>query len=143
MSGLSLASARAIVAQALDHARAGRFKPLAVIALDARGALVAAAAEDGCSLGRWQVAFGKASGALFLGVGSRHIAAMAQERPHFTGSIAHLVERGMVPVAGGVLVRDQQGAVIGAVGVSGDTSDNDEAAARAGIEAAGFAPDGG
>ena len=141
MSGLSLASAQSIVARALEHARANQLKPLAAIALDARGSLVASAAQDGCALGRWQIAFAKAYGALFLGVGSRHLGAMAQERPHFIGAAAHLAHHGMVPVAGGVLVRDSQGAIIGAIGVSGDTSDNDEAAACAGVASTGFTPD--
>jgi uncharacterized protein GlcG (DUF336 family) len=143
MSALLLASAQTILAKALEYARGKQFKPMAIVVLDARGSLVAAATEDGNALGRWQVAFGKAYGALFMGAGSRRLAAMASERPHFIGALAHLPAAGLIPVAGGVLIRDGQGEIVGAVGVSGDTSDNDEAAGAAGVVAAGFAADGG
>jgi len=143
MSALLLASAQTIVARALAHARDKKFNPMAVIVLDARGALLAAATEDGNSLGRWQVAFGKAYGALFMGMGSKKLGAMAVERPHFIGALAQLPVHGLIPVAGGVLIRDAERQIIGAVGVSGDTSDNDEAAATAGVVAAGMTADGG
>jgi len=139
---LNLASADVIVRQSLAHARAARFKPLAVVVLDQRGVVIAAASEDGTSLGRFEIARGKASGALAFNVGSRKLGEMAVERPHFFAAAAHAVS-GLIPVAGGVLVKDGSGAVLGAVGISGDTSDNDEAAALAGIVAAGFVGDGG
>jgi uncharacterized protein GlcG (DUF336 family) len=141
MSAILLAAAQTIVQRALEHARVEKFKPVAVIVLDARGSLVSAAVEDGNSLGRWQVAFGKAYGCLFLGTGARKIAAMAAERPQFFGAVSHLPAGGVIPVPGGVLVRDAAGEIIGAVGVSGDTSDNDEAAALAGVAAAGLSAD--
>jgi len=143
MSAILLAAAQTIVNRALEHARAEKFKPVAVIVLDSRGALVSAAVEDGNSLGRWEIAFGKAYGCLFLGTGARKIAAMAAERPMFFGAVSHLPTGGVIPVPGGVLVRDAVGAVVGAVGVSGDTSDNDEAAALAGVVAAGLVADAG
>lgn len=143
MSAILLAQAQAIVTHVLEHARAKQMNPLSVIVLDGRGALVAAATEDGNALGRWRVALAKASGALFMGLGSRRLGAMAAERPHFMAALAHLPTEGLVPVAGGVLIRDAAGNILGAVGVSGDTSDNDEAAAAQGIGAVGLSSDGG
>ena len=140
---LTLALAQTIVRDGLAHARKASFKPLAIVVLDQRAAVVAAASEDGVSLKRFEVARAKASGALAFNVGSRKLGEMAVERPHFFVGAAHAVGGGLVPVAGGVLIKDKNGAVIGAVGVSGDTSDNDEAAAIAGIVAAGLAADGG
>lgn len=140
---LTLDTAQTIVREALAQARRQSFRPLAVVVLDARAAVVAAAGEDGTSLKRFEIARGKANGALAFGVGSRRLGEMAAERAHFFAGVAHIVGDGLVPGAGGVLVKDTSGAVIGAVGISGDTSDNDEAAAVAGIVAAGFVADGG
>ncbi len=140
---LTLAAAQIIVRDALAEGRSRGFKPLSIVVLDARGAVIAAATEDGTSLRRFEIARGKASGALAFNVGSRKLGEMAVERPHFFAGVAHVVEGGVIPVAGGVLVRDKDGAVLGAVGVSGDNSDNDEAAAVAGIKAAGLVADGG
>lgn len=144
MTALTLATAQKIVADALSHARAQKMNPLSVIVLDARGSLVSAGTEDNNSMGRWQIAFGKAYGSLFMGVGSKRLGTMAADRPAFIGALAHLPAGGMIPVAGGVLIRDAAtNAILGAVGVSGDSSDNDEAAASAGIHNAGFKADGG
>jgi len=113
-----------------------------VVVLDQRGVVIAAASEDGTSLGRFEIARSKASGSLAFNLGSRKLGEMAVDRPHFFAAAAHAVN-GMIPVAGGVLIKDASGSVLGAVGISGDTSDNDEAAALAGIAAAGFVGDGG
>jgi uncharacterized protein GlcG (DUF336 family) len=134
---LNLKSAQAILTATLAHARSANFKPLSVVVLDARAAVIAAASEDGTSLRRFEVAYGKASGAIAFDLGSRTLGKMAVERPHFFAGAAHAVGQ-LVPVAGGVLIKDQDGAVVGVVGVSGDASENDEAAAIAGIESAGF-----
>jgi uncharacterized protein GlcG (DUF336 family) len=139
---LNLAAADIIVRESLAYARKGEFKPLAVVVLDQRGVVIASASEDGTSLGRFDIARGKASGALAFNLGSRKLGEMAVERPHFFAAAAQALD-GLIPVAGGVLVKDAGGAVLGAVGVSGDTSDRDEAAAIAGIGAAGFVGDGG
>lgn len=141
MSQLTLTQAQTLVTAALQHARAAAFQPLAVVVLDARGVLKAAAAEDGTSLRRAEIATGKAHGALAFGVGSRNLARRAVERPHFIAAVTHAVGGMLVPVPGGVLIRDGAGAVLGAVGISGDNSDNDEAAAMAGIAAAGLVGD--
>jgi uncharacterized protein GlcG (DUF336 family) len=138
---LSLQAAQTILTTALDHCRTGNFKPMAVVVLDARGALKAGASEDGTSLKRVEVAHGKAFGALSLGMGSRSIYKRAKEQAFFVASVTAVVGGALVPVPGGVLIRDADGAVIGAVGISGDTSENDEAAASAGIAAAGFTAD--
>lgn len=138
---LTLAAAQTILAAALAEARAKGMNPLAVAVLDARGAMRAFGSEDGTSLKRGDIALGKAHGAVALGVGSRAINRMAQERPHFIAAASHAVGGSLIPVPGGVLIRDAANAVIGAVGISGDTSDNDEAAAMAGIAAAGFKGD--
>lgn len=137
---LTLQAAQTVVSAALAHAREKNFKPLAVLVYDARGALKAAAVEDRNSLKRAEIAGGKALGALGMGVGSRALGKMAQDRPFFAASLSHVFGGAMVPVPGGVLIK-QDGEIVGAVGVSGDTSDNDEAAAVAGITAAGLSAD--
>ena len=137
MTELTLKAAQTIVAEALAHARRENLKPLAVAVLDARGALKAAAAEDGTSLKRFEVAHGKAYGALALGVGSRALGKRAEQQPTFIAAASHVIGGALVPVPGGVLIKSD-GRVVGAIGISGDTSDNDERAALAGIEAAGL-----
>ena len=143
MTELSLAAAQTIVATALKHARDNNYNNIAIVVLDGRGSLKASASEDGTSLMRWKVAFGKAWGAVAWGAGSKRIEKIAIERPHFMAAAAHLADGGILPVGGGVLIRDKDKKIIGAVGISGDTSDNDEAAGVAGIRAAGHEPDGG
>ncbi len=139
MTSISLDQAQTIVDGSLKEARALGLKPISVAVLDAGGHMIAFAREDGSSNLRPQIATAKASGALALGVSSRAIGEMAIERPTFINAAAGLNPAGIVPAAGGVLVRGSDGAVIGAVGVTGDTSDNDERAALAGIKAAGLA----
>jgi uncharacterized protein GlcG (DUF336 family) len=138
---MQLEQAQRIVAAALASARSRGFKPLAVVVLDARGALRAAAAEDGASLRRAEVAIGKAHGALAMGLGSRTLFTRAQAQPQFIAAVTHAVGGQLVPAPGGVLIHDAAGRLLGAVGVSGDTSDNDEIVALAGIEAAGLKGD--
>ena len=141
MTELTQSAAQSIVAAALAHARDKGFLPLAVSVLDARGALKAFVAEDGTSLRRGEIAIGKAHGALALGMGSRALAKRAADQPSFIAAMSHIVGGSLVPVPGGVLIRDAGGKVIGGVGISGDTSDNDEAAALAGIAASGLTAD--
>lgn len=134
---MQLETAQKIVTSTLRAAREHGLKALAVVVLDARGALKAAAAEDGTSLKRAEVAIGKAHGALAMGLGSRALFARSQQQPEFVAAVTHAVGGLLVPVPGGVLINDTSGALIGAIGVSGDTSDNDEMVALAGIVAAG------
>ncbi len=141
MTVLNLQTAQALIAAALEHARGKGFLPLGVAVLDPRGALVAYAAEDGTSLRRQDIALAKANGALGMGLGSRTIAARAKAQPAFFTTLASTIQGGFAPAPGGVLVRGEDGRLLGAVGVSGDVSDNDEAAAVAGIEAVGLKAD--
>jgi uncharacterized protein GlcG (DUF336 family) len=136
---ITLDQARTIISGAQATARAEGFKPLSVVVLDAGGHLTAFEREDGSSNMRYQIAYGKAHGALALGVGSRALMARAEQQPYFVAAAAAAIGGALVPVPGGVLIDDADGTCIGAVGVTGDTSDNDEIAAVAGVESAGLA----
>jgi len=113
------------------------YNPLCVVVIDAGGHVIECEREDGVANRRFDVALGKAYGAVSIGVNSRTLGVMAVDRPHFMNGVTAAIGGSLVPVAGGVLIVDG-GRTIGAVGVSGDTSDNDEAAAIAGILAAGL-----
>ncbi len=140
---LTLDMARSIADTVLAKSKELQLKPIAVAVFDARGCLRAFAAQDGTSLLRAEVAQGKAYGALALGMGSRAIFKRAQEQPFFVDAVNTLAQGKIIPVPGGVLMRDIAGTLLGAVGVSGDTSDNDEACVLAGIAAAGLVADAG
>ncbi len=141
MTTITLRKARTIISKALAMGREQDMKPLSVCVLDAGGHLKAFEREDGASNGRFEIARGKANGALEMGLGSRALYQRAETQAYFLLAVGRIFEHGLIPVPGGVLVRDAEGELIGAVGISGDNSDNDEAAAIAGIEAAGFAAD--
>lgn len=138
MTAITLDQANAIIAGAVAKGRELGLKPLTVAVVDAGGFLIAFQRADGSPPLRPAIAIGKAAGAVGLGVSSRRAGEMAAERPHFIAAIGHLAPQGLVPVAGGVIVVGEAGRPIGAVGVSGDTSDNDEVCALAGIAAAGL-----
>jgi uncharacterized protein GlcG (DUF336 family) len=144
MPGLTLEQATTIVTAALRRARETGCAPLAVAVLDEGGHLKAFAREDGAGILRPQIATGKAWGALGMGVGTRalgrRLADNPQQHPFFTALNA-MSDGRVVPVPGGVLIRDAAGGVVGAVGISGDVSDKDEACALAGIQAAGLTGD--
>lgn len=135
---MKLDTARTILDAARAKARDLGLKPLAIAVLDARGALRAFAAEDATSLHRGDIAIGKAYGSLALGIPSRLIGERADKQAYFVAAVSHIAGGKLVPVAGGVLIRDASGDLLGAIGISGDTSDNDETAACAGIAAAGL-----
>ena len=135
---LTLDQASKIIAAALDKARTLGLKPMSVAVLDAGGHVIAFQRQDGASIMRFDIARGKAAGALALGVSSRTIASMAAERPSFIASLGAVAGTGIIPAAGGLLIAGNNGRAIGAVGVTGDTSDNDELCALAGIQAADF-----
>jgi uncharacterized protein GlcG (DUF336 family) len=137
MAELTLDVARKILDVALAKAIEKKLKPLAITVLDARGCVKACIAQDGTSLLRSEVAHGKAYGALAMGMGSRALFQRAQEQAYFIDAVNTLAQGRLVPVPGGVLILDGS-TLLGAVGVSGDTSDNDEICAIAGIEAAGL-----
>jgi uncharacterized protein GlcG (DUF336 family) len=143
MPRISLAKANRIITAAFARARELGLKPLAVTVLDAGGHPIAFQKQDGASMMRFEIATGKAYGVLALGVGGRAVNKIATDRPHFFTGLSGVSSGRIVPVPGGVLVRTRSGEVVGAVGITGDTSDNDEAAAIAGIEAAGFVADAG
>ena len=135
---IELDTARRLIAGTRAAAQERGLKPLTVVVLDAGGHVVAAEREDGSSSRRFDIAHGKAHGAIALGLGSRALMNRAEQQPYFIAAVTSAVGGSLVPVPGGVLVRDGQGILLGAVGVTGDTSDNDEAAAVAGIEAVGL-----
>jgi len=139
---LGIEAARTIIAAALEAGKAAGMKPLSVVVLDAGGHVLAFERSDGASPGRFDIARAKAHGAVMLGLGGRAQMARAEAQPYFMAALGGVFEGRILPVPGGVLVRDAVGAIAGAVGVTGDTSDNDAIAAEAGIEAAGFLPEG-
>lgn len=135
---VTLAQATTIVDVALKNGRDTSCAPLTVAVLDAGGHMVAFKREDKSGILRYDIAYGKAWGALGMGFGSRELGDRAAKNPVFFGVLATVSQGRLVPVPGGVLIKDASGAVLGAVGISGDTSDKDEACAVAGIEAAGL-----
>ncbi|PYE85213.1 GlcG/HbpS family heme-binding protein [Phyllobacterium leguminum] len=143
MAQLTLDKANQIIEGALAKAKTLGLKPLAIAVFDAGGHLKAFQRQDGTSILRFEIASGKAFGALAVGAGSRWLHNQAKDRPHFLEGLSGISGGRVMPVPGGVLIKDANGEILGATGVTGDTSDNDEAAAVAGIEAAGFAADAG
>jgi len=136
--GIRLAQASQIIDGSLKHSHEATMPPMTVSVLDAAGRLVAMKREDGSSLMRPEIAQAKASGALAMGMGSRGLAERAAGFPAFIASMTALAGGYLVPVPGGVLIRDESGALLGAVGVSGANPDQDEECALAGIKAAGL-----
>tara|TARA_B110000305_G_C19115059_1_gene481632 strand:+ start:217 stop:660 length:444 start_codon:yes stop_codon:yes gene_type:complete len=143
MSNLTLDQARQIVADARAKGRELGLKPLTVAVLDAAGNLKALEREDGASNLRPEIAIGKANGALCMGLGSRALFERAKAEPFFIQAMNELADGSLVPVPGGVLVKDASGYTLGAVGITGDISDNDETAAVTAIEGAGLVADAG
>jgi uncharacterized protein GlcG (DUF336 family) len=135
---VTLAQASTIVDTALNKGREMNLAPLTVAVLDAGGHMVAFKREDRSGILRYDIAYGKAWGALGMGFGSRELGDRAAKNPVFFGVLATVSQGRLIPVPGGVLIKDAAGAVLGAVGISGDASDKDEACAIAGIEAAGL-----
>ena len=141
MSVITLAQASTIVDSALKTGRDSNLAPLTVAVLDSGGHLVAFKREDKSGILRFDIAFGKAWGALGMGFGSRQLGARAAKQPAFFGALAVASGGRMITKPGGALIRDGGGNIIGAVGISGDLSDKDEMCAIAGIEAAGLKAD--
>lgn len=141
MSTFGLEHASVVVDSALDHGRAQGYLPLTVAVLDSGGHLVALKREDGSGILRPQIAFAKAWGALGMGFGTRELANRAQQAPAFVAALGDVSGGRIAPVPGGVLIRDAEGSVVAAVGISGDTSERDEECAVHGVEAAGLHPD--
>lgn len=137
---MNLDLANALIAAALEYRRARDMKPLTIAVIDAGGHLVALQREDGTSNLRAEIAQGKAKGAIAMGLGSRALFNRAQEQPYFIDAMNALNGGALVPVPGGVLIR-RDGVLIGAMGITGDSSDNDEACAVAAIEGQGMVAD--
>lgn len=138
---LTLDQAARLVDAALAEARSRALAPLCVVVLDTGGHALVLKREDGASISRPEIATAKAAGCLALGFGGREIARRAQAMPAFVAALNSILPKGILPVPGGVLIRDGEGHLLGAVGISGDTSDHDESCALAGIEAAGLVAD--
>ncbi len=141
MNRLTLAAASIIVDEALAYGRAHKLKPMAVAVLDAGGHMLAFKREENAGILRREIAEGKAWGVLGMGYGGREFVKRNAIRPTFYTALAVASQGRIMPVAGGVLVRNAEGDIIGSVGVTGDTEDNDEACALAGIAAANLLAD--
>ncbi|WP_300067972.1 heme-binding protein [uncultured Ruegeria sp.] len=135
---VSLRKARTIIRKTLEKGREMELKPLSVIVLDAGGHVIAFEREDDAAPGRFSIAHGKAYGSVMLGMAGTAQMQRAEAQAYFMAAVNGVYGGQVVPVPGGLLLRDRKGAVIGAVGVTGDTSDNDAAAGMAGIEASGL-----
>ena len=135
---ISLEQAQIIATASLAKARELALKPVSVVVLDPRATLVVVLSEDGVSMLRPRIARGKANAAVAMGMGTRALMARAEQQAYFIQAVNGLARGNFVPVPGGVLIRNETGELLGAVGISGDTSDNDEAAAVHGITAAGL-----
>ncbi|RMD94701.1 MAG: heme-binding protein [Alphaproteobacteria bacterium] len=138
MATVGLRKARTIIRKALAKAREMELKPLSVVVVDAGGHVIAFEREDGASPGRFDIARGKAYGAVMTGMPGSALRDRAEAQAYFVNALNGLWGGRMVPVPGGILLRDSRGNVIGAVGVTGDTSENDAIAGMAGVEAAGL-----
>jgi uncharacterized protein GlcG (DUF336 family) len=137
---ISLDKANVIIAAAFAKGKEVAMMPLSCVVVDGGGHVIAFQRQDGASFLRLDIAKSKAAGALALGVNSRRIAEIAVDRPSFIAALGHLAPGGLMPLAGGVIIKGVDGQPIGAVGVTGDSADNDEVAALAGIKAAGLTP---
>jgi uncharacterized protein GlcG (DUF336 family) len=138
---LNLNQANQIIAGAFEKARQKNVRPLAVVVLDAGGNIVAAQRQDGASMFRFDVALGKAWGAVAMGASSRALAKRARENPNFFVTLAATAQGKFLPQTGAALIRDAAGAILGAAGASGGSGDEDEACCAFGIEQAGLKAD--
>ena len=142
MVGISLNDARTIIIATAKKGQEMGMKPLSTVVLDARGHVIAFERQDGAAPGRFAIAQGKAYGTVMLGMPGSAQMARAEQQAYFMAAVNGVYGGKVIPVPGGVLVRDSNGEVVGSVGVTGDTSDNDLTAALTGINAAGFVGDG-
>ncbi|MBN9887917.1 GlcG/HbpS family heme-binding protein [Salipiger abyssi] len=138
MAGISLSRARVMIRKTLEKGKELGLNPLSAVVLDDGGNIIAFERQDGASPGRFQIAHGKAYGAVMLGMSGSAQMARAEAQAYFIAAANGAFGGQLIPVPGGVLVKDSKGRVLGALGVTGDSSDNDAAAAKAGVEAAGL-----
>ena len=139
MSALTLAQANTIISAALAQSKTAGYKPMGIAVLDASGNLKAFASEDGASMFRFDIARAKAWGAVGMGASSRVLMQRAKDNPNFFVSLSATSDGKFLPQTGAVVIKDASGQIIGAVGASGGTGDEDEAICIAGVEAAGLA----
>jgi uncharacterized protein GlcG (DUF336 family) len=135
---LSLQQSMALATQAIATARDKRYRPMAIVVLDATGTMVMSVREDGASALRLEIALGKASAAIGMGISSRTLAQRAQALPIFFGAIATVAQRGFIPQTGALLVKDTSGQVLGVIGASGGSGDEDEEICQSAIESLGW-----
>ena len=138
MSELTLAQANTIIATALAHSKTAGYKPMGIAVLDASGNLKAFASEDGASMFRFDIARAKAWGAVGMGASSRVLMQRAKDNPNFFVSLSATSAGKFLPQTGAVVIKNARGDIIGAVGASGGTGDEDEAICIAGVLAAGL-----
>ena len=141
MKKIDKSNANKIIEAAIKKARDLDLNPIMVVILDDRGAIKACLGEDGVSPLRFKIAYGKANGAYQMGMGSRALFNRAEQQAYFINSVNNLADGNLVPVPGGVLIRDEENNIIGAIGISGDSSDNDEIAAVEALKTEGFNAD--
>ena len=141
MKKINKSNAMKIVESAIKKARDLELNPIMVVILDDRGAIKACLGEDGISPIRFKIAYGKANGAYQMGMGSRALFNRAEQQAYFINSVNNLADGNLVPVPGGVLIRDEENNIIGSIGISGDSSDNDEIAAIEALKTEGFNAD--
>jgi len=141
MEHITLEKANLIIQNSIKKAREIKINPIMVVVLDHRGAIKACLGEDGISSLRFKIAHGKANGAFQMGMGSRALFNRAEQQAYFINAVNALTDGNLVPVPGGVLIRNSNKDIIGSIGISGDTSDNDESAAIYGVESVNLIPD--
>ncbi|GGG64357.1 hypothetical protein GCM10011415_08660 [Salipiger pallidus] len=141
MAGISLSRARTMIRKTFDTGKEMGLNPLSVVVLDDGGNIIAFERQDGASPGRFQIAHGKAYGAVMLGMPGSAQMKRAEAQAYFIAAANGAFGGSLIPVPGGILVKDSKGRVLGALGVTGDSSDNDATAGKAGVEAAGLAAD--
>lgn len=142
MAGMNMAKCRKVVRAAFAKAKEMGMNPMAVAVVDQGGNLLAFEKQDGAPAGRFLIAQGKANAAVMMGIPSSKTMERAEQQPHFAAAMTGVYGGNFVPLSGGVLIKDKKGGIVGAVGVSGDTPENDVLAAGAGVEAAGFIAEG-
>lgn len=133
---ISLSKARVLIRKTFEKGGEMGLKPLSAVVLDAGGHVIAFERQDGASPGRFAIAHGKAYGSVMLGMAGTAQMARAEAQAYFMDAVNGVFGGQVVPVPGGVILRSAKGEVLGALGVTGDTSDNDLVAAMAGVEAA-------
>lgn len=142
MAKISLSRARRIIRKTFEVGKEKEMRPLSVVVVDAGGHVIAFERADGAPAGRFDIALGKARGCVLMGMGGTALRDRAEAQAYFVTAAGAALEGKLVPVPGGILVRDQRGALLGAVGVTGDTSENDLLAGQTAIEAAGLVAEG-